>query len=472
MASQGFEDMDLEHKKGDIETASIQSQDVKQRQDFKGWTLFLLAFQAVGTVYGDIGTSPLYVYSSTFSEAPARDELLCCVSLIIWSLAIVVTLKYVLIVLYANDAGEGGTFALYSLLARYASIEDKEPGKATKELNRYKTNEISAPIHGVRSFFEKRRPVKLGIRFAGIFGVCCLLADGVFTPAQSVLGAIQGVRAQNPGLSTGTIIGISIAILVVLFIAQPLGINRLAFAYAPVVTIWLLFNVASAIYNLSKFDAGMFAAFNPYYAGKWFVVRGPAAGFHRLGGILLCFTGVEALFADVGAFSRNAIQLSWLCFAWPALTLTYIGQGKNPSNFANPFFLTLPPGCFWPGLIISILAAIVASQAIITGSFQILSQAMALCYFPRMNIKFTSTIVHNQCYVPLANWLLMIGCIIVTGVFNNTTSLGNAYGLCVILVTMVTTFMVSLVAMLVWRFNPFLVVLPVFLIFGKRCLIV
>ena len=121
-------------------------------------------------MYGDIGTSPLYVYSSTFSEAPARDELLCCVSLIIWSLAIVVTLKYVLIVLYANDAGEGGTFALYSLLARYASIEDKEPGKATKELNRYKTNEISAPIHGVRSFFEKRRPVKLGIRFAGIFG--------------------------------------------------------------------------------------------------------------------------------------------------------------------------------------------------------------------------------------------------------------------------------------------------------------
>lgn len=174
------------------------------------------------------------------------------------------------------------------------------------------------------------------------------MADGVFTPAQSVLGAIQGklashsvrkksaslilatlgARVQDPNLSTGAIIGISIAILVVLFVAQPLGINRLAFAYAPIVTLWLLFNVASAIYNFAKYDAGVFIAFNPYYAGRWFTVRGADAGFMRLGGILLCFTGVEALFADIGAFSRRAIQLSWLCFAWPCLTLAYLGQGE------------------------------------------------------------------------------------------------------------------------------------------------
>lgn len=253
------------------------------------------------------------------------------------------------------------------------------------------------------------------------------MADGVFTPAQSVLGAIQGVRVQNPDLSTNAIIGISIAILAILFIAQPLGINRLANGYAPIVAFWLILNLSSAFYNFVHFDTAIFKALNPYYAGRWFTVRGSDAGFRRLGGILLCFTGVEALFADMGAFSRKATQLSWLACAWPCLTLTYLGQGEggrvptaarasrilrshadlthrktaanisiNPENYSNPFFLTLPPGCFWPGLIASILAAIVASQAMITGAFQILSQAMQLCYFPRIRIKFTSKVVHGQ----------------------------------------------------------------------------
>jgi len=168
----------------------------------------------ISACYGDIGTSPLYVFSSTFLEPPEKDELLCAVSLIIYSLTIMVSIKYVCIAMYADDAGEGGTFALYSLLARYAKIEDREPGKASKGLDRYLTADIGRVNRSVRSTLENKRTFKLAIRMVAIFGACCVMADGVFTPAQSVLGAIQGARVYNPGLPTGAIIGISIAIII------------------------------------------------------------------------------------------------------------------------------------------------------------------------------------------------------------------------------------------------------------------
>lgn len=293
------------------------------------------------------------------------------------------------------------------------------------------------------------------------------MADGVLTPAQSVLGAIQGLEVVDPTITTGTIVGVTCGILVLLFLLQPLGVSKLGTIFAPIVIIWLLFNLCFGIYNLALHDASVLRAFSPYYAGLWFV-RNKTEGWKNLGGILLCFTGVEALFADLGAFSKRAIQLSWLCFCYPCLLLAYIGQAAYisdvPAAYSNPFFNTVPPGMFYPSLVISILAAIVASQAMITSTFQLLSQVMNLSYFPQIKMIYTSDNFHGQVYIPFANWLLMIGTVIVTAVYNNTTSLGHAYGTCVILVTSITSCLVAVVAIIVWRLNLVLV-LAVFLPF-------
>ena len=192
--------------------------------------------------------------------------------------------------------------------------------------------------------------------------------------------------------------------------------------------IWLLFNLCCGIYNLVKFDHSVLKAFSPYFAGKY-LVRNGTDGWRSLGGLLLAFTGVEALFADLGAFSKRAIQISWLAFAFPCLLLAYIGQAAYISQdakgtaYTNPFFNTVIPGTFYFSLVIAILAAIVASQAMITGSFQLLSQIMRMSYFPHIKTVHTSKLFHGQIYMPLANWLLMIGCIVVTAAYSNVSSL-------------------------------------------------
>jgi KUP system potassium uptake protein len=216
------------------------------------------------------------------------------------------------------------------------------------------------------------------------------------------------------------------------------------------------------------YDASILKAFSPNFAIVY-LVRNGSDGWKLLGGVLLCFTGVEALYADLGAFSRRAVQFSWLMFAFPCLLLGYIGQAAyladDPSTWTNPFFNTVPPGMFIPCLIIAILAAIVASQAMITAVFQLLSQIMKLSYFPQIRLVHISKIFHGQIYIPTVNWLLMIGTVIVTAVYNNTTRLGQAYGVCVILVSAITTSMVALVATIIWRV-PLPIVLFVYLVFA------
>jgi KUP system potassium uptake protein len=220
--------------------------------------------------------------------------------------------------------------------------------------------------------------------------------------------------------------------------------------------------------NLVMHDSSVLKAMSPYFAG-WYLVRNKTEGWKSLGGILLAFTGVEALFADLGAFTRRSIQLSWLCFAYPCLLLAYTGQAayisRNPAAWSNPFFNAVPPGMFYPSLVLALLAAIVASQAMITAVFQLLSQIMKLSYFPQIKLVHTSKTFRGQIYIPSANWLMLIGTIIVTAVYNNTTKLGHAYGFCVILVTFITTSMVALVALIVWRL-PLVVVAPCYLVFA------
>lgn len=295
-------------------------------QTFSGFLLLWLGFQSCGVIYGDIGTSPLYVFSSTFTAQPSWDDLTGALSIIIWSLTLIVSVKYVCIVLAADDDGQGGTFALYSLLSRYARIAQPGPLNAiTPRLQRYGTNDMKPVSRSLRRFLEASPASQRILKLVGILGVSMVMADGVLTPAQSVLGAIQGLTVVRPDLGTPTIVGVTCGILVVLFLVQPFGTSRLGTAFAPIVVVWLLFNLAVGIYNLVVYDHSVLKAFSPHYAFLY-LTRNGTDGWRSLGGLLLAFTGVEALFADLAAFGRQAIQMSWLCLAFPCLLMAYAGQ--------------------------------------------------------------------------------------------------------------------------------------------------
>ncbi|KAK9415306.1 putative Potassium transporter-domain-containing protein [Seiridium unicorne] len=436
----------------------------RQKQIFKGTTLLWLAYQSIGVIYGDIGTSPLYVYSSTFLSTPTHNDVLQVLSLIIWSLTIMVTLKYVVIVLHADNDGEGGTFSCYSLLTRYANITQRDPREALLvKMERVKTQDLHRSSKRIRSGMEKSPFVRGLLKVIGVLAVSMVMADGVLTPAQSVLGAVQGLRVVNSDITDSTVVGTTCGILVLLFVLQPLGTSKLASFFAPIVIVWLGFNAGFGIYNLVMFDHSVLKAFSPYFAIEFFREK-DTEGWRMLGGVLLAFTGVEALFADLGAFSLRAIQLSWLCYCYPALLLAYIGQAAylsvHPDAYSNPFYNSVPPGMLYPSLVIAVLAAIVASQAIITATFQLTSQIMKLSYCPQVKIVHTSKKFHGQLYVPFLNWILMALTILVTGVYSNTTRLGNAYGVCVMFVTFFDTCMVTLVALIVWKHSGYVVFLP------------
>ncbi|KAI9053722.1 hypothetical protein LZ554_002673 [Drepanopeziza brunnea f. sp. 'monogermtubi'] len=438
--------------------------DSKQKQVFKGKYLLWLAYQSIGVIYGDIGTSPLYVYSSTFGDEPSHQDLLGVLSIIIWSITLMVTVKYVLIILWADNEGEGGTFSTYSLLSRFANITKRDPREASLiKMERYVTGDIEGANLRVRSRIENSKFARGLLKTIGVLAVSMVCADGVLTPAQSVLGAVQGLSVVKPDIEKATIVGTACGILIVLFLIQPFGTTKLATTFAPIVIIWLGFNAGFGIYNLVQFDHSVLRAFSPGFAFG-FMRRSKTDGWRKLGGILLAFTGVEALFADLGAFSRRAIQISWLGYAFPCLLLAYVGQAAHISAhegaYENPFFNTVPPGMLYPSLVIAILAAIVASQAMITATFQLLSQVMKLSYLPQIKVVHTSEIFHGQVYIPLINWLLMIGTVVAAAVYNNTTSLGNAYGVCVMFVTFFDSCMVSLAALIVWRLPYYVVFIP------------
>jgi KUP system potassium uptake protein len=297
--------------------------------------------------------SPLYVYSSTFSSQPSWDDLVGALSIIIWSLTLIVTVKYAFIVLAADDDGQGGTFALYSLLSRYTNITSRGPNISDMvKMERYETNDMRPAGRNIRSLIEKSGILQFLLKVIGVVGVSMVMADGVLTPAQSVLGAIQGLLVVKPDLGTPAIIGISCAILVGLFTIQQFGTSKLGTSFAPIVVVWLLFNFCAGIYNLVMYDYTVLKAFSPYFAFTY-LVRNGENGWRSLGGLLLAFTGVEALFADLGAFSKRAIQISWIGLTFPCLLLAYIGQAayisadQDQIAYTNPFFLTVPPGSFY-----------------------------------------------------------------------------------------------------------------------------
>ena len=256
-----------------------------------------------------------------------------------------------------------------------ANIIKRDPKEESMiKMERSLSVDLNSSGRSLRKFVENSTAAKVLLKVVGVIGVSLVMADGVLTPAQSVLGAIQGLKVVKPDITTPTIIGVTCAILILLFLIQPLGTSKIATGFAPIVIIWLSLNAAFGIYNLVIHDHSVLKAFSPYFAGAY-LVRNGTAGWKSLGGILLAFTGVEAMFADLGAFSMRAIQLSWMVFCFPCLLLAYIGQAAFisdvPSAYSNPFFNCVPPGMVYPGLVIAILAAIVASQAMITSTFQV-----------------------------------------------------------------------------------------------------
>jgi len=241
-------------------------------------------------------------------------------------------------------------------------------------MERYVSTDLQPPNRSLRSTIEKSKAARGLLKTVGVLAVSMVMSDGILTPAQPVLGAVQVLKVVKPDISNQTIIGTSCGILVVLFLVQPLGTSKLASSFAPTVITWLGFNAGFGIYNLTMFDHSVLKAFSPVFAIKFFI-RNKTQGWRMLGGVLLAFTGVEALFADLGAFSRRAIQLSWMCYTFPCLLLAYSGQAAyisvHRAAYANPFFNAVPPGMLYPSLIVAVLAAIVASQAIITATFQV-----------------------------------------------------------------------------------------------------
>ncbi|KAM0298617.1 hypothetical protein ACHAPM_008691 [Fusarium culmorum] len=405
----------------------------ENKQTYRGVLLLWLAWQSAGVVYGDIGTSPLYVFSSTFTEQPSWHDLVGALSIIIWSLTLIVTVKYCFIVLSADDDGQGGTFALYSLLSRYANIARTDPNgpeRIVVRLDRETGADLAPAGRIARDFLERSRVAQSVLKIVGVLGVSMVVADSILTPAQSVLGAVQGIQVIRPDLGRPAIVGISCAILVALFGLQFFGTSKIGTSFAPVVVVWLLYNLSISIYNLVQYDHTVLKAFSPHYAFTY-LIRNETHGWKSLGGLLLAFTGVESLFADLGAFGKRAIQLSWLFLAFPCLLMTYCGQAafisqdKTGLAYTNPFFRTVPENTLYFSIIIAVLAAVVASQALIVCSFQLISQLMRLSYFPHIKTVHTSRRFHDQIYMPLANWLLMIGTVIVTAVYNNV-------GLCLI----------------------------------------
>ncbi|OJD11175.1 potassium uptake protein [Emergomyces pasteurianus Ep9510] len=436
------------------------------KTDVNGWASMWLAYQSIGAIYGDIGTSPLYVFSSTFPTPPILDDLLGVLSLIIWALILIATIKYVGVVLCANDKGEGGSFALFSLIRRYVDIDNQN-----RDISDFIEHSDEKPLRPFNlkamNMLKRSSGAKKAVKILAVLGVCMVISDGVLTPAQSILGAVQGIQIAAPNTATHTVVAIACVLIVLLFALQPFGTSKLSSFFAPVVIVWLIFNVVSGVYNLLAYDSSVLRAFSPWL-GIDYLVRRKLEGWKSLGGVLLCFTGVEALFADLGAFSVKAIRVSWLCFAFPCLILTYCGQAAfisiHPDAIANPLFKSAPTGMYWPIFLLSILTSIVASQAMLTGTFQLMSQAIRMGYLPKIRAVHTSKRIPSQIYIPWANWLMMFAALVVTGVFKTTTKLGNAYGTCVVGVGFITTWLVALVSTIIWNVH-LAIVMPIFLFF-------
>ncbi|XP_043694659.1 potassium transporter 5-like [Telopea speciosissima] len=446
-----------------LEAGKVSGQPIKSNQKQQGsWgTTLSLAFQCIGVVYGDVGTSPLYTYSTVFANGIGDpNDLIGVLSLIIYTLTLVTLIKYCFIVLWANDNGDGGTFAIYSKICRHVKVSlIPNYQKEDATLSNYSVEVPSTNVkraQKVKETMENSPAIRVMLFMCAIVGTSMVMGDGVLTPAISVLSAVGGITVAVPTLSPGAIVGISIVILILLFVFQRYGTDKVGFAFAPLISLWFLFIAGIGLYNLIKYDITVLRAFNPAYIIDYFKRNG-TNGYMSLGGVVLCITGTEAMFADLGHFNIPAIQISFGGFVYPALILAYSGQAayltKYPNTVQTSFYSSIPGPLYWPQFVIAIIAAAIASQAMISGSFSIVAQSQALGCFPKVKIIHTSKKYEGQVYIPEVNYALMLGTVIITAVFQNTIAISFAYGICVVTVMVITTTLVSLIMLVIWKIS-------------------
>ena len=382
-----------------------------------------LTLGALGVVYGDIGTSPLYALKEIFRSghvAATEDNILGVLSLVFWTLTVVVSIKYVLLVLRADNNGEGGLIAMLALAT-----------------------------HAVRD----RPPLRSVLGVIGLFGTAVFYGDGVITPAISVLSAVEGLEVAAPRLHE-FIIPVTLVVLTALFAAQQLGTGGIGKAFGPITLVWFLALIALGVPHIAA-NAHVLAALSPTYAVD-FIVHNPLVAFIGLGAVVLVVTGGEALYADLGHFGKVPIRIAWYGFVMPALVVNYFGQGamllEQPEAIANPFYLMAPAWARLPLVFLATAATVIASQALISAAFSVTKQAIQLGLLPRLQVRHTSVRDTGQIYVPFVNWSLYALIVLAVVLFRSSSNLASAYGIAVTLDMTITTVMTFFVIRYGWRY--------------------
>ncbi|WP_420474719.1 potassium transporter Kup [Noviherbaspirillum sp. ST9] len=391
-------------------------------------SLAALTLAAIGVVYGDIGTSPLYTMKEVFSPdhgLPLNEgNLFGITSLIVWALILIVSLKYVTLVLRADNRNEGGVMALVALAL--SSVGTKSP------------------------WFQP-------LVFVGLLGTAMFFGDGVITPAISVLSAIEGLEVATPAF-TPYVVPLTVVVLVALYTLQSKGTGGIGKWFGPIVVVWFSALAVMGIVNIAE-NPAILSALNPVHAFRFLLQNGWLA-FVALGAIVLAVTGAEALYADMGHFGKRAVRLAWFAVVFPALMLNYLGQGallmSNPEAVSNPFYQQLGPWSIYPLVVLSTMATVIASQATISGTFSIAQQAIALGFLPRMRVMHTSDREMGQIYIPLINWLQLAVVLLAVIGFGSSSNLASAYGIAATTTMLMTTILTFFVIRYRWRYNLFL----------------
>jgi KUP system potassium uptake protein len=401
-------------------------------------SLVILSLSALGVVFGDLGTSPLYALQEAFhgtrGVAATQANVLGIVSLFLWALILMVSVKYVAVLMRAGNRGEGGILALLALLLGDSGTAPRRTG--------------------------------LFITLA-LIGTAMLYGDGIITPAVSVLSAVEGLQIATPALAP-LVIPVTVIILILLFAIQPFGSGRVGTVFGPVLATWFVVIAVIGGVALAKNPSAL-AAFNPIHGVRFFLRNG-AKGFFALGSVVLCLTGGEALYADMGHFGRRPIRAAWYGLALPALSLSYLGQAalllQHPESAHRPFYACVPAGLLYPMVVLATMATIVASQALISAVFSLTRQAAQLGFSPRVEVVHTSGAMMGQIYLPALNWILMIATVAIVLAFRSSDRLAAAFGLAVSTTMAITTLLFAAVARTRWhwRWISVLVVAGVFLV--------
>jgi KUP system potassium uptake protein len=385
--------------------------------------LAALTLGAIGVVYGDIGTSPLYAFKEVFAHGHVPltpGNILGVLSLMFWTLTVVVSLKYVLLILRADNNGEGGLIAMLALASQ--AVKDK----------------------------PQLRSVLL---ILGIFGTAIFFGDGVITPAVTVLSAVEGLEVAAPGLHH-YIVPVSLVVITGLFMVQRLGTSSIGRFFGPITFVWFAVLAVLGLVHVLE-NPSVLAALSPHHAFV-FMFSQPHIAFIALGSVVLCVTGAEALYADMGHFGKKPIQIAWFCWVMPALVLNYFGQGamllEHPDRVNNPFYEMAPAWAVYPLIGLATAAAVIASQALITAAFSVAKQASQLGYLPRMRVLHTSVKETGQIYLPLINWGLYLGIVFAVVMFGSSSKLAAAYGIAVTIDMLITTTMTFFVIRYGWRY--------------------